>query len=117
MLNAGIIRTMDIPIIQVLRRTGELLATSGDSDWTPSTAAETGAELTTIVAAIEAGREVDRDGLRMLFLPTGAVQEISMANGWAEEMQRLADVVDRYVNCPCLTPPIDHRDFVKTELG
>jgi len=108
---------MDIPVLQALRRTGDLLAASRDSDWTPSTGAETAAELATIVTAIEAGRGVDRSSLRLLFLPTGPVQEISLVNGWADEMQRLADVVDRYVNCPCMTPPIDHRDFVKTELG
>lgn len=108
---------MEIPIIQALRRTGDLLAASKDSVWAPSSAAEIGAELATITSAIEAGREVDRDGLRMLFLPTGAVQDISITNGWGEEMLRLAEVVDRYVNCRCVTPPIDHRDFVKTEIG
>jgi hypothetical protein len=60
---------------------------------------------------------VDRDGLRRLFGPTGPVQEISIANGWADELERLAEVVDRYLNCRCMVPPIDHRDFAKRELG
>jgi hypothetical protein len=80
-----------------LRRTCELLQNSEDSDWTPWTAAEILGTLEAMLQRLGRGEEIDRDELRLLFLPTGAVQETSMANGWSKEMLVLGEAVDRYL--------------------
>ena len=83
-------------LADALRRTCELLAASADSDWTPWSAAEIRTELADMLVSLEAGHPPDKDQLRLLFVVTGPVQETSMANGWSDEMLRLAEVVDRY---------------------
>jgi len=84
-------------LLRALQRTCELLESSEDSAWTPKSASQIRSELLEIVAAIQCGADYDKSKLQFLFLPTGAVQEISLANGWGEEMLKLADVVDRHV--------------------
>lgn len=86
-----------VDIREALRRTCELLRGSEDSDWTPWGAAEIAEKLERILSSIERGEEVDRDTLFLFFVPTGAVQETSMANGWSEEMLDLGAAVDRYL--------------------
>jgi hypothetical protein len=83
-------------LAEALRRTCDLLAHSEDSDWTPWSAAEIREELALALASVEAGRAPDKSRLRLLFVAAGPVQETSMANGWSDEMRRLAEVVDRY---------------------
>lgn len=80
-----------------LRRTCDLLRKSEDSDWTPWTAGEILDTLETMLEKVERGEEIDRKELRLLFLPTGAVQETAMANGWSAEIPVLAEAVDRYL--------------------
>jgi hypothetical protein len=84
-------------IEQALRRTADLLADARDSGWTPWSAAEIRSELLEMLAMRARGEEIDENRLRLLFLPTGPVQETSMANGWSEEMLRIAEAVDRYL--------------------
>jgi hypothetical protein len=46
------------------------------------------------IAALRSGGAVDRDRLRLLFAPTGSIQEIAMANGWSDAYLKLSSVVD-----------------------
>jgi hypothetical protein len=82
-------------LVEALERTSELLAESEDSDYSAWSAKEARAEIDQFVAAIKANKNYDATGLAALFMVTGPVQEIAMANGWAEEMIRLAEVVDK----------------------
>lgn len=86
----------DLEILDALRRTRDLVALSEDSDWSTRPAHKIEARLDALIRIVEAGR---KPGIRLgfLFLPTGDLQEISMANGWGEEFLDLADVVDRYL--------------------
>lgn len=77
-----------------LRRTCTLLSSSRDSLWTPWSAAEVRASLEGALARLARGEAVDAAELRVLFAPTGPVQELSLANGWAEEMLVLGRTVD-----------------------
>lgn len=81
---------------QALERTCQLLASSQDSDWTPWSAVELLGQLSNMLEALRRGGEIDKAELRLLFVVTGPVQEISMANGWSAEMLRLAEVVDAF---------------------
>lgn len=85
-------------LVAALERTMERLASSEDSLWTSWSAAEVREELDAALRAIRQGGRVDGAALRLLFAPTGPIQELSMANGWAEEMLRLAEVVDASMN-------------------
>jgi hypothetical protein len=85
-------------LVAALERTVERLASSEDSPWTPWSAAEVREELDAVLLAMRQGGRPDEATLRLLFAPTGPVQELSMANGWAEEMLRLAEVVDASMN-------------------
>jgi hypothetical protein len=87
-------------LLAALRRTRDLLKVSDDSDWTPWTAAELTGELEVMVWALERGEQIDPDALRLLFLPTGPLQETSMANGWSTELLALAETVDRFLKDP-----------------
>lgn len=55
------------------------------------------AEMEAILIPIEAGQLPDdiRHLLRVLFAPTGPLQELSLSSGWASQFLALADRVDR----------------------
>lgn len=38
-----------------------------------------------------------KSGIHFLFLPTGALQEISIDNGWGDEYVQIANVFDKYL--------------------
>ena len=83
-------------LLRALKRTCELLESSVDSDWTPWTAAEIRSDLVEIIEAVQSGASYDKSKLQLLFLPTGPVQETSMANGWSDEMLELAQIIDQH---------------------
>ncbi len=53
------------------------------------------------LAKLEHGKSPCAFGVRLalvdLFLPAGDLQEVSMANGWADEFLRLSEVIDRSI--------------------
>lgn len=55
------------------------------------------AEMEAVLTPIEAGQLPDdiRDRLRVLFAPTGPLQELSLSSGWAAQFLAFADRVDR----------------------
>lgn len=46
------------------------------------------------ILAIELGKRPNCDELKLLFAPTGALQETSISNGWAEEFLSLSAKFD-----------------------
>jgi len=44
---------------------------------------------------LERGELPDRLAMRVLFAPTGPLQELSLSSGWAQEFLELADAFDR----------------------
>ncbi len=83
-------------ILEALRRTRELVARSEDSDWSTRSARKLEKKLDRLIRSIERGW---RPKLRLgfLFIATGDLQEISLANGWGDEFLELAEVVDGYL--------------------
>jgi hypothetical protein len=84
-------------LIDVLKRCRELSQASHDSVWSSTGVPEIVAILDRGIDALERGAEVDRDGLKLLFAPTGALQETSMDNGWADEYLLLSAEFDRLI--------------------
>jgi len=41
--------------------------------------------------------ESGKNTINLLFLPTGALQEISIDNGWGNKFVKIADVFDKYL--------------------
>jgi hypothetical protein len=83
-------------LLDALERTCKLLDESKESDWSPLTPAEVAKKLREEIAAAKRGGAVDRLVVSVEFAPTSTIQEIAMANGWHDEYERLAQVVDAY---------------------
>ena len=86
-------------IVQALQRTLQQMDASRPSAYAPDVT-EVAQQLRVVVAALESGAPVDRAHVKFLFAPTGAIQEASLANGWADEFLSLSKVVDAYVAAP-----------------
>jgi hypothetical protein len=80
-------------------------------------------EIDGLLAQLKAGQLPSAGSLRVLFLPTGPIQEVSISSGWGDEFLELANRFDAAMNdsnaaktCECQTNPA--RDLVSIhELG
>jgi hypothetical protein len=89
-----------VTIAEALQRTLELVEASRSSVWAEWEPEEIAAYLRAALAAVAAGGEVDVSRLRLLFAPTGAIQDTSLANGWADEFLALSSAVDEFLAGP-----------------
>lgn len=119
-------------LADVLREVRALLALP-DNDFTWSSFQDADAalaEVDGVIANIEAGGPLGRDAGAVLFAPTGPIQEVSLSSGWGDEFVDVADRWDAALavaaglrdepaarECRCATPPLDHRDFDRREIG
>jgi hypothetical protein len=81
-------------LIAILKETRAFL-TSADSDFSWSSWADQNqalSEIDSIIAELERG--VVRD-IRVLFAPTGPIQEVSLSSGWGEKFPELAERFDK----------------------
>ena len=85
-------------LLQSLRRTSELLDHSESTDWASLSVPEVATRLRGAISALEKASQPSREQLRMLFAPTGDVQEIAIANGWGDEMIELSKAVDAFAD-------------------
>jgi hypothetical protein len=76
--------------IDVLLRARELSLASQDAIWSSTGVAAIVAMLERGIQALECGTALNRDALKQLFAPTGALQETSMDNRWSSEYLLLA---------------------------
>jgi hypothetical protein len=84
-------------LLDVLKRARELTEGSRDSLWSSTGVSEIVAILDQAIASLESGATWDRDEVKLLFAPTGALQETSMENGWSDEYLLLAAEFDRWI--------------------
>jgi len=82
---------------QVLQKTIDFLEQSQPSMWSNLTLPEVIETIETELARIQAGKKLDKQLLKTLFAPTGAIQETSIENGWGDDFLILAGVVDKYL--------------------
>ena len=85
-------------LVTALERTCALLEHSGESGWSDRTPTEVAKNLRDAIGGLVRGDAVDHLELRVAFAPTGAVQEIAMANAWHDEYVQLARVVDAHTH-------------------
>lgn len=86
----------------VLRRLTELLSPDDHESnaWSGYTPAELRSEIESFLSDVGAGRPIDEAGwhrLRLLFAPTGALQEDSLASGWGQGYIQLSSRFDQAV--------------------
>jgi hypothetical protein len=78
-------------LLDVLRETRTLLASSTESDWSSLTPEEVVDLLDRHIASLRSRKSVhDTVELRSLFAPTAEIQEIAMANDWHDRYAELA---------------------------
>lgn len=117
-------------LANVLREVRELLARPGNdfawSSWADM--ADALREVDGLIRGLERGAPFSVFRGKVLFAPTGPIQEVSLSSGWANEFLALATRWDAALNaakptdspradCRCMTPPLDHRDYERRELG
>ena len=83
-----------VQLREVLEQMKMFVERSGESDWTPHTPAEVSADLSISISQLARGEAIDVDHLKMLFAPTGPLQEIAMSSDWANEYLTLSSKFD-----------------------
>jgi hypothetical protein len=88
----------ELDTLTAIKRAIDLLDGSVDSPYSARSVAELAKSLKTQLKKLEAGRSARslliRFALSDLFAPAGDLQEMSIANGWAEEFLILAKTID-----------------------
>lgn len=77
-----------------------LLKKSEDTIWANYTVEEAVEILQIELANYKQTQTLSESGkysINLLFLPTGALQEISIDNGWGNKFVKIADVFDKYL--------------------
>jgi hypothetical protein len=80
--------------VEALQSIVPLLRSSESSLWAPEDPLEIADFIEAVVAALQSGRDFDRDRLRLFFLPIGSIQEIAIRNGWSDQYLEVSAVVD-----------------------
>lgn len=78
----------------------ELLEKSEDTIWANYTVVEAREILQTELENYKQTQKLSESGkyrINFLFLPTSALQEISIDNGWGDKYVKIADVFDKYL--------------------
>lgn len=83
-----------MPLLHVLKHCRALSQVSQDALWSSTGVSEIVAVLNRGIESLERGTELNRDELRLLFAPTGALQETAIANGWSDEYLLLSAQFD-----------------------
>ena len=81
----------------VLMTCRELSAASEDALFSSNSIGEIVAILNRGISCIQSGTELNRDELKLLFAPTGALQETAIQNGWSAEYRLLSQRFDSLI--------------------
>jgi hypothetical protein len=83
-------------LISALEETISYLRKSRSSDWSPMPVEEIITKLEGQVRKAKNAKLIDVILLERLFAPTGAIQEISINNGWGTRFLRISEIVDEF---------------------
>lgn len=89
---------MSIETLASIFRKADVLLQRSDNDFSWSgwrDGDEARREVDSIVQALESGEIPDPLDMKVLFAPTGPLQEVSLSSGWASEFLALAREFDR----------------------
>jgi hypothetical protein len=84
-------------LIFALEETISYLRKSQVSNWSHMPVEEIIRRLETEITKAQNAKPMDVNLLERLFAPTGAIQEISIDNGWGTRFLRLSEVVDEFI--------------------
>jgi hypothetical protein len=84
-------------LISALEETISYLRTSNPSAWSQMPVEEIIRRLEAEITKSRNAKPTDVNLLERLFAPTGAIQAISIDNGWGTRFLRLAEVVDEFI--------------------
>jgi hypothetical protein len=87
-------------LISALKETIDLLEGSEDSALSNQGAGEARSILEKELASFTKTQKFTFFGkskIKFLFMPTGALQEISISNNWGDEYLRISEIVDKYI--------------------
>jgi hypothetical protein len=85
-------------LISALEETLSFLQNSQSSDWAHMSVEEIITRLKTEISKAKNSQPIDAKFLRLLFAPTGAIQETSIDNGWGDDFLRISEVVDELLS-------------------
>ena len=83
-----------VELVSVLEGIEALLSDSEDSIWSDMENVKVLSIIRNSITSLKASHKAKVAKLYYLFLPTGPLQEISMANGWSDEYLVLAEKFD-----------------------
>jgi|SRR5215211_4462235 len=83
-------------LIAALLETISYLHKSKSSVWAGISVDEIVQGLESEIAKAQNSRSMDTNLLRVLFAPTGAIQETYIDNGWGDEFLRISQIVDQF---------------------
>jgi hypothetical protein len=86
---------METELIYALEETISYLRQSQSSDWAPMPVEEIVRRLEVEVVKAKNAKPIDVNFLDRLFAPTGALQEISIDNGWGTKFLRISEIIDQ----------------------
>lgn len=87
-------------LVSAFEKIIELLDRSEDTIWANYTVAEAGEILQTELENYKQTQKLSDSGkyrINFLFLPTSALQEISINNGWGDEYVKISGIFDKYL--------------------
>ena len=85
-------------LVSALEETISYLKISQSSDWSTLPVDEIVRRLEREVVKARSLKPMDVNLLDCLFAPTGALQEISIDNGWGTEFLRISEVSDQFTS-------------------
>lgn len=84
-------------LLTALEDTVGFLQNSDPSYWSGMSVQEIIVKLETEVAKARNREPIDIETLKILFAPTGVIQETAIDNGWGREFLRIAEIVDQFI--------------------
>jgi hypothetical protein len=85
-------------LIFALEETISYLRASQSSAWSHMPVEEIIRRLEAVITKARYAKPVDINLLERLFAPTGAIQEISIDNGWGTKFLRISEIVDEFIS-------------------
>jgi hypothetical protein len=83
-------------LISALEETLLLLRNSHSSDWAPMPLEELIEKIEVEIIKAKNSQPMNSEILRLLFAPTGAIQEAAIDNGWTEQYLKISEIVGQF---------------------
>lgn len=83
-------------LVTTLEETISFLQSSQSSVYADIPIEEIIEKLKSEVAKVKSSKPIDAKQLRLLFAPTGAIQDTAIDNGWGDEFLKIANIIDQF---------------------